>query len=605
MKRYFSGITISADIWFRASIVFGLYWLAGTLLIGEAGYIWAALPAFVAAALGSLPILFVMTLSLYFLNLSRLKRTQKLNWFLWICFFSVLPYTLVLSIINHNLNPLLIFKDEFLMTLITVAGLLFTSLAFGIYTVRHKLNQFLLNNQSSFNYQTHTMETTTQTGDSGQQETLPPSGNKHMIKGLMTGGLILLMLIPTIFIKELVKEREQRQREVAEEVSQKWSSAQTLTGPYLFMPYKVYEKDKDGKITERVDHVWLLSENLQMKGDIEHQIRLRSIYKVLLYRTTLNEAGNFILQLPKGLDSGNVIWGDVKICFGLSDFKGIEEKLVVRLNGVDIELSPGLPSDEIDSTGLSAVVPLAAGSIGKSIPFSLQLKLKGSGQLHFVPLSGNSSYSLKSKWPNPSFDGNNLPGEREVGDSGFTASWTFNKANLPFGTILKDFKFDQNAIAFGVTLLQPADQYAKTNRSAKYAILFIGLTFSLFYIVEIMQKKPVHPVQYVLIGLALVIFYTLLLSISEFIVFDLAYGIASLATVLLITLYAWSHFQNLRSAGIFAGILSLLYGFIFILIRLEDTALLVGSIGLFLVLAIVMYASRKVNWYGTGERVGS
>jgi inner membrane protein len=121
-------------------------------------------------------------------------------------------------------------------------------------------------------------------------------------------------------------------------------------------------------------------------------------------------------------------------------------------------------------------------------------------------------------------------------------------------------------------------------------------------IVEIMQKKPVHPVQYVLIGLALVIFYTLLLAFSEFIMFDLAYAIASLATILLISLYAWSHFQNWKSAGIFAGILSLLYGFIFILIRLEDTALLVGSIGLFLVLAIVMYASRKVNWYGSSSK---
>lgn len=603
MKRYFSGITILAGIWIRASIVFGLYWLAGTLVIGRGEYFWTALPAFVAAALGSLPILFLLTFSLYVLNITQLNRQRKSVWFIWICLLSTLPYALVFCLIKYDFNPSLIFNYESLLTFAAITGLLFSTLAFGIYSARKNLNQFLINNQLLFNHQTqkHTMETTTHTRNSGQQETLPPSGNKHMIKGLMTGGLILLMLIPTVFINELVREREQRQREVAEEVSQKWSSAQTLTGPYLYIPYKVYEKDKDGKIIESVDHVWLLSENLQMNGDIEHQIRLRSIYKVLLYKTTLNEDGNFILQLPKGLDSGNVIWGDVKICFGLSDFKGIEEKLVVRLNGNDIELSPGLPSDEIDSTGLSAVVPINAQAIGKSIPFSLQLKLKGSGQLHFVPLSGNSSYSLKSKWPNPSFDGNNLPGEREVGDSGFTASWTFNKANLPFGTILKDFKFDQNAIAFGVTLLQPADQYAKTNRSVKYAILFIGLTFSLFYIVEIMQKKPVHPVQYVLIGLALVIFYTLLLAISEFMAFDLAYGIASLATVLLITLYAWSHFQSWRSAGIFAGILSLLYGFIFILIRLEDTALLVGSIGLFMVLAIVMYASRKVNWYGTRE----
>jgi len=604
MKKYLSGIKVSARIWITASIVFGLYWLVGTIVTGELEYFWTALPAFVASALGSLPILFVMTLSLYFLNLTSFNRHQKLVWFIWICFISTFPYATIFCLLKYEFNPSLLFQYESLLTFAAIVGLLFSSLAFGIYSIRGKLYTYQVNYIRSFNFQSqqHTMETTTHVGLPDDQENLPTSGNKHMIKGLITGALILLMMIPTVFIINLVNEREQRQQEVAKEVSQKWSSAQTLTGPYLFIPYKVFGKDKDGKVFETIDHIWLLPENLQVNGDIDHQIRLRSIYKVLLYRTTLKEDGNFILQLPKSLDSANVIWTDIKICYGLSDFKGIEERLVVNLNGMDFELSPGLPSDDIDSTGLSANISLDAESIGKNIPFSLQLKLKGSGQLHFVPMSGNSKYALKSSWPSPSFDGNNLPNERVVSDSGFTASWTFNKANLPFGTILKDFKFDQNAIAFGVTLLQPADQYSKTNRSVKYAILFIGLTFSLFYIVEIMQKKPVHPVQYVLIGLALVIFYTLLLAFGEFIMFDLAYGIASLATVLLISLYAWSHFQNWKSAGIFAGILSLLYGFIFILIRLEDTALLVGSIGLFLVLAIVMYASRKVNWYGSASK---
>jgi inner membrane protein len=147
-------------------------------------------------------------------------------------------------------------------------------------------------------------------------------------------------------------------------------------------------------------------------------------------------------------------------------------------------------------------------------------------------------------------------------------------------------------------MVQPADQYNKTMRSVKYAILFIGLTFALFFIIEIMQGKPFHPVQYVLVGLALVIFYTLLLSISEYILFDQAYLVASAATVLLISLYAKSHFASWKTAAVFFLTLALLYGFIFILIRLEDTALLVGSIGLFIVLALVMYASRKINWYG-------
>ncbi|MEO8583110.1 MAG: inner membrane CreD family protein, partial [Flavitalea sp.] len=172
---------------------------------------------------------------------------------------------------------------------------------------------------------------------------------------------------------------------------------------------------------------------------------------------------------------------------------------------------------------------------------------------------------------------------------------------LPFGTVLKNVNLDDLKMDFGVTMLQPADQYAKTSRCVKYAILFIGLTFGLFFIIELMQRKPFHPVQYSLIGIALVIFYSLLLSISEFILFDAAYLIASLATILLITWYAASHFRQWKTAGVFGGVLTILYGFIFILVRLEDTALLVGSIGLFIVLGLVMYASRKINWYGASN----
>jgi inner membrane protein len=204
---------------------------------------------------------------------------------------------------------------------------------------------------------------------------------------------------------------------------------------------------------------------------------------------------------------------------------------------------------------------------------------------------------MQSKWSNPSFDGNVLPTERTVSDNGFTAKWSFNKASLPFTTVLKNAELDKANLAFGVAMVQPADQYAKTSRSVKYAILIIGLTFALFFIIELMQKKALHPVQYVLVGLALSIFYTLLLSISEIILFDYAYLIAATATVVLIMLYAKGHFNNWATASIFGGILSALYGFIFVLIRLEDTALLVGSIGLFIVLALVMYASRKINWY--------
>jgi inner membrane protein len=319
---------------------------------------------------------------------------------------------------------------------------------------------------------------------------------------------------------------------------------------------------------------------------------------VLLYNSSLVAKGNFNIQIPEGVDAATINWNDAKICLGISDFKGIQQKITAVVNNANYDLSAGIPTNEIDSTGLSSSIVLNADNINKQLSFELPLKIKGSDQLHFVPLAGNSQFDLKSNWNSPSFDGNNLPNERSLDNSGFEATWNFNKANLPFTTVLKNFNFKKDDYAFGVSLLQPADQYAKTMRCVKYAILFIGLSFSLFFIVEIMQKKPFHPVQYVLVGLALIVFYTLLLSISEFLLFDTAYLIAAFATVSLITLYAKSHLKSWKTAGIFSGVIGSIYAFIFVLIRLEDTALLVGSIGLFVILALAMYASRKINWYG-------
>ena len=422
--------------------------------------------------------------------------------------------------------------------------------------------------------------------------------NKTLIKAIITAVLILAMLIPTMFVSNLITEREQRQKEVVKEVTSKWASQQTITSPYIYIPYTSQETGSDGKAALFTRHLILLPENLAVDSKILPEERPRSIYKVLLYKTNINASGDIVIQLPKDINQETLQLADAKICMGLTNFKGIEERVMVTLDdNLTYELTPGLPTTDIDSVGLSSPIKLTAESLGKSISFKVNLKIKGSEKLYFAPLAGNSSFTMQSNWASPSFDGNVLPSERKVNDSGFAAKWTFNKASLPFGTTLKNFNFNKNSFAFGVSMLQPADQYAKTTRSVKYAILIIGLTFALFFIIELMQKKALHPVQYILVGIALIIFYTLLLSISEFILFDYAYLIAATATMLLIMLYAKSHFENWKTASIFGGILSALYAFIFILIRLEDTALLVGSIGLFIVLALVMYASRKINWY--------
>lgn len=426
------------------------------------------------------------------------------------------------------------------------------------------------------------------------------TSNKIFIKAIITGVLILLMLIPTVFIMNLVQEREQRQKQVIAEVSSKWATEQTITGPYFMVPYNISELDEQKKPVVIKKTLVILPETLNVNGHITTEQRPRSIYNVLLYRSKLLLKGTFTIQPTRDVDTAAISWKDAKLCIGIHDFKGIEERINIQFNKSNYELVPGLPDTSVDATGLSASVDLSAVDLSLPLHFTTHISIRGSEQLNFVPLSGNSSFHVSSPWANPSFSGNSLPVTRKVNEQGFTATWQFNKANLPFNTFLQDFRFDKDNFAFGVTMMQPADQYAKTMRSVKYAILFIGLTFALFFIIELMQKHPVHPVQYVLVGLALVIFYSLLLSISEFILFDYAYLIAALATIGLITLYAKNHFKSWRIGSVFMLVLSLLYAFIFVLIRLEDSALLVGSIGLFVVLALVMYVSRNINWYQPG-----
>lgn len=606
-------VWVAARIWITTSFVLGLsVLLYGIFFQTDMDLWWMGIPVGIGAAVGSLPVLLVMAIALPRVERLPVSRNHKINKLLITAAVCTLPYALVGAVIVTYNMPADSTMAAYLLYVIVIAGALFACSIIAMLLNGQAIKNFFSSSQSatySFNQINQHMETEHSAYPLPDEKA--PS-NKTVIKAVITGVLILVMMIPTLFVTNLVTERQQRQEEVVKEVSSKWASDQTIAGPYIYLPYTINETRTDNKVVAVTKHLLLLPENMSVTGSILPEIRPRSIYKVLLYKSNLSNNGNFNIRLPKEIPAASLQLADAKICFGITDFKGIEEKVTVTFNGVSYELSPGLPVNDLDANGLSAPVNLQQSDFDRNISYGMQLKIKGSEQLHFVPLSGNSSVQVTSTWSNPSFDGNNLPGERRVDKDGFAAKWTINKANLPFGTVLRGEElqrttniktaFDKNAFAFGVSMLQPADQYAKTMRSVKYAILFIGLTFSLFFIVEVMQKKPLHPVQYVLVGLALVIFYTLLLAVSEFLLFDQAYYIAAAATILLITMYAKSHFQSWKTAMLFGGVLTGLYGFIFILIRLEDTALLVGSIGLFLVLALVMYGSRNINWYHTAER---
>lgn len=434
----------------------------------------------------------------------------------------------------------------------------------------------------------------------------PSNQNRITVKAIITGVMILLLLIPTVFIQSLVKERKARQSEVIKEVGSKWADAQLLSGPYLFIPYEYTTTTSDGKSNTFHNELIILPDNLKTSGEINGELRKRSIYKVPLYRAALQQNGIININIPSDVDEKWIKWKDARICYNISDFKGIEEEIKVIINNQTITLEPGLPSTTIGSKGLSAPLPINNLQDASSLSFNMAVNIKGSVQLQFLPMAGNSSFQISSDWKDPSFSGNSLPSVREVNENGFTASWNFNKANLPFTTNLKNARnLNTDELSFGVNILQPTDAYSKTERSIKYALLFIGLTLSLFFIIELVQKTSLHPVQYMLIGLALVIFYTLLLSISEFLEFNIAYVIAAFATILLITIYGYSHFKSIKTAAIFFSALTCLYAFTFMLINMEDMALLAGSIGLFIILGIAMYISGRINWYGKTNPVNA
>jgi inner membrane protein len=235
------------------------------------------------------------------------------------------------------------------------------------------------------------------------------------------------------------------------------------------------------------------------------------------------------------------------------------------------------------------------------IAFSLDIKLKGSELLYFTPVGRTTEVNMTSSWKDPAFDGQYLPDTSDISGKGFSAWWKVMQVSRNYPQCWADGTYDLASSSFGVRLIQPTDNYAKSERSVKYAILFIALTFTVFFFLEILQRKQVHPLQYILVGFALCIFYTLLLSISEYTGFNAAYIIAGSATVALIGLYVWSIFKKGRIALGFTLALGGLYAYIFILIQLQDYALLFGSIGLFIIIAILMFYSRKIDWYNSGK----
>jgi inner membrane protein len=423
--------------------------------------------------------------------------------------------------------------------------------------------------------------------------------NSITIKLISIGILILIMLIPTTMIESLIQERQNTMDNAVAEVSSKWGNAQIITGPVLTVPYKAYKKAEDGKIIEVTDYAHFLPEKLNINGNLTPEMRYRGIYEVVVYNSKLSFNGNFISPNLRdwNIPENQIIWKDAFIGLGIPDMRGIEQKIILKWNEQSLFFNPGIDSKDIMESGVSVKVPLAISDTVKIYNFSFNLSLNGSADLDFIPLGKETNVQLQSSWSSPSFDGAFLPDKREVNDKGFKATWNILHLNRNYPQQWRNAEFKVDQSFFGVKLLVPVDEYQKTTRSAKYAVMLIALTFLLFFFSEVLNKKRIHPVQYLLVGIALCIFYSLLLALSEHINFNLSYLISSIAVIALITVYSLSIFKNKRMSGLMCMILIILYAFVFTILQLEDYALLMGSIGLFIVLAVIMSLSRRINWY--------
>lgn len=426
--------------------------------------------------------------------------------------------------------------------------------------------------------------------------------------------LILLLLIPLLMVAGLVSERESRSRSVAAEVSRTWGGTQQLTGPYLVVPYTVRVEIQEGdKVIQRTQErrAVFLPEELTVTGDTKSGVLHRSIFDVNVYTATLSIAGRFgVANLAEvAPDAISVRWQDATFALALSDVAGLKEAATLSINGRDrLPFQPSLGVPGTNLSGIHAKLTGAASAASAEGPlqafqFRADLHFTGSSSLNFAPAARETRVELTSDWPHPSFGGAFLPVERTIKADGFSAKWRVPHLarSVPQSWSTAESGLDRFLMyQFGVSLHQPIDFYDLVMRAVKYAVLFLAIAFMAVFVLELISRRRVHPVQYVFVGLAMVFFYVLLLSLAEHFGFTLAYIVASAATGGMLAIYVARSLASVSSGLLMAVLFALLYSFLYLVLRLEDYALLAGALLGFAALTAVMFATLKVDWSGRG-----
>ena len=442
--------------------------------------------------------------------------------------------------------------------------------------------------------------------------------HKTLLKMASLALLTLLLMIPLGLVDGVLNERMHRRNNATIEMASSWGGAQTVVGPVLTVPYKYrHMVRRETMVNGRLEWVEVeqtdvadahfLPSSLRVEGTLDPSVLHRGIYEAVVYRGGLNVSGSFEAPVfaAWGVSPEDILWDSAYVSLSITDLRGAQEELLLTWGEKTLPLVPGtgLPGFTSGVRAVLAGVPRP----GEKTDFSIKFSLNGSDGIRFAPLGARNEVNLTSPWPDPSFQGANLPIERDVSADGFKARWqaSYYGRSYPQQWSSRDASaFAQADVlrsSFGVDLIAVVDSYRHVERAIKYGVLFIVMVFAAFFLFELLAGLQIHSFQYTLVGAALCLFYLALLSLSEFLSFSVAYAAGATASTVMIALYCARILRSGKRASIVAAELGLIYGILFVILRLQDYSLLFGTAGLFATLGIVMFATRNIDWYARDE----
>lgn len=420
-------------------------------------------------------------------------------------------------------------------------------------------------------------------------------------KVLFIGLLVLLLLVPLGMIEGLIRERQQHYEAARADVANAWGAAQVVGGPILVVPFRFTRPSIAEPLTV-TDELYLLPEALEIAGTVTTEKRMRGIYVVPVYTARLRVTGHLPVPAIEGQHENlEILWGQAQIALPLTDARSVQEPIVLASGEGTTTFQAG--AERVKGFGPQLVAryaELGLGALAAPQAFSFELAVRGTGTLAFLPLGDETRVSLTSNWPSPSFTGAHLPGTRDVTAEGFSAEWRVLDLGRGYPSHWRSTAGSPTtagASAFGAALLTPIGIHEATLRAAKYGVLIIGLTFAAYFLFELFAALRLHTLQYLLIGLANCMFYLLLLALAEHVGFAAAYAASAIAATTLVTSYSAAALRSFSRALPVGGLLTGLYGYLYVTLLAEDVALLIGAVGAFAALATFMYLTRRVDWF--------